>query len=114
MEINFECKKCGVIFDSDVGSVSVSENSFRPQFENEIICPKCGQRSIDDVLLTELGQSQLTEATFDFEADDIFDFEDDDLNDFGLYEGEFRGVTLFNLSMIWACAKNVMGNWNEI
>ena len=94
MKINFECKKCGVIFDSDVGSVSVSENSFRPQFENEIICPKCGQRSIDDVLLTELGQSQLTEATFDYEADDIFNFEDDDLNDFGLYEGECQGCDI--------------------
>ncbi len=53
MEINFECKKCGGISDSDVDAVSVSENSFKPQFENEIICPKCGQRSIDDVLLTE-------------------------------------------------------------
>ena len=54
MKINFECKKCGDIFDSDVGAVSISEDSFRPQFENEIICPKCGQRSIDGVLLTEL------------------------------------------------------------
>jgi len=88
MEINFECKKCGGIFDSDVGSFSISEDSLRPQFENEIICPKCGQRSMDDVLLTELGQSQLTQATLDFDADDIFDFEDDDLNGFGFYEGE--------------------------
>ena len=95
MEINFECKKCGGIFDSDVGAVSVSEDSFRHQFENEIICPKCGQRSINDVLLTELGQSQLTEATFDFEADDIFDFEDDDLNGFGFYEGECQGCDIF-------------------
>ncbi len=87
MEINFECKKCGGIFDSDVGAVSVSEDSFRPQFENEIICPKCGQRSIDGVLLTELGQSQLTEATFDFEADD--------LNVFGFYEGECQGCDIF-------------------
>lgn len=95
MEINFECKKCGVIFDSEVGSVSVCENSFRPQFEKGIICPKCGQLSIDDVLLTELGQSQLTEATFDFEADEIFYFGDDDLNDFGLYEGECQGCDVF-------------------
>ena len=95
MEINFECKKCGGIFDSDVGAVSVSEDSFRPQFENEIICPKCGQRSIDDVLLTELGQSQLTEATFDFEANDLFDFEDDALNGVGFYEGECHGCDIF-------------------
>jgi rubredoxin len=88
MEINFECKSCGGIFDNDVGTVSVSMESFRPQFENGINCPKCERRSIDDVLLTELGQSQLTEATLDFEADDIFDFEADDLNGFGFYEGE--------------------------
>ena len=70
MKINFECKKCQDIFDCDVGAVSICESSFRPQFENEIIWPKCGQRSIDDVLLTELGQSQLTQATLDFEVDD--------------------------------------------
>jgi rubredoxin len=87
MEINFECKECGGIFDCDVGTVSVSEESFRPQFENEIVCPKCGQRSIDDVLLTELGQSQLTEATFDFEADD--------LNGFDFHEGECQGCNIF-------------------
>jgi hypothetical protein len=95
MEINVECKECGGIFDCDVGTVSISEDSFRPQFENEIICPKCGQRSIDDVLLTELGQSQLTEATLDFDADDIFDFKDDDLNGFGFYEGECQGCDIF-------------------
>ena len=95
MEINFECKKCGGIFDSDVGSVSISEESFRPEFKNEIICPKCGKRSIDDVLLTELGQSQLTEATLDFDTDDIFDFEDDDPNGFGFYEGECQGCDIF-------------------
>lgn len=87
MEINFECKKCGCVFDSDVGAVSISEDSFRPQFENEIICPKCGKRSIDDVLLTELGQTQLTEATFDSEADDQ--------NGFGFYEGECQGCDIF-------------------
>ena len=95
MEINFECKKCGGIFDSNVGAVSISEDSFRPQFENEIICPKCGQRSIDDVLLTELGQSQLTEATLDFDLGDIFDSEDDELNGFGFYEGECQGCDIF-------------------
>ena len=43
---------------------------------------------MDEVLLTELGQSQLTEATLDFELDDIFTSEDDELNGFGFYEGE--------------------------
>ena len=95
MEIYFECKECGSIFDCDVGTVSFSEDSFRPQFENEIICPKCGQRSMDDVLLTELGQSQLTEATLDFEIEDIFDSEGDELNGFGFYEGECQGCDIF-------------------
>ena len=60
MVINFECRQCGFLFDCDVGTVTLSENYYRPNFEKEIICPKCGQRSMDEVLLTELGQSQLT------------------------------------------------------
>ena len=94
MEINFECKKCRSIFDGDVGSVIIPEKSMRPQFENAIICPKCGQCSIDDVLLTELGQSQLTQATFDFEDDDILDLKDNELSGFGFYEGECQGCSI--------------------
>ena len=94
MKINFECKKCGNVFDCEVGEITFPENSDRPNFEKEIICPKCGQLSMDEVFLTELGQSQLTEATIDFEVEDIFDFEDDDLNDFGLYEGECQGCDI--------------------
>lgn len=37
----------------------------RPVFGKEIRCPSCGKLSMDDVLLTEVGQSQLTEATSD-------------------------------------------------
>jgi len=95
MEINFECKKCGCIFDCDIGNVSLPENSDRPFFEKKIICPMCGERSMDEVLLTELGQSQLTEATLDFEVDDLFGPEDNDLSDFGFYEGECHGCNIF-------------------
>ena len=63
MVINFECKKCNNIFDTDVGTVKMNEQTFRPDFEKSILCPKCGIRTIDEVYLTELGQSQLTEAT---------------------------------------------------
>ncbi len=63
MEINFECKKCNQVFDCEVGNVNIDEKTMRPVFENDIECPTCGIRKIDDVLLTELGQSQLTEAT---------------------------------------------------
>jgi len=90
MEINFECKKCGSIFDCDVGNVGIDENTFRPQFENYISCPSCGKRTIDDVLLTELGQGQLTEITLDFDPDEAVYSEDDEL--FGIDSaGECQG-----------------------
>jgi hypothetical protein len=95
MEINFECLKCRSIFGFDIGTVSLSESNFRPCFEKKIVCPTCGERSMDEVLLTELGQSQLTEATLDFEADDMFDFEDDESNGYGYYEGECQGCDIF-------------------
>ena len=53
------------MFNFDVGTVSINEETMRPDFENIIICPKCGKRTIDEVTLTELGQGQLTEATMD-------------------------------------------------
>ena len=95
MEINFECKKCRNIFDCDVGTITVNENSDRPQFEQSIFCPRCGELTIDEVLLTELGQSQLTEATFDFPVDGSLSIEDDALSDFGFYEGECQGCDTF-------------------
>ncbi len=79
MVINFECRKCGRLFDCDVGTVSLPEDSDRPFFEKQIICPKCGRRSIDEVFLTEQGQSQLTQATLGFEPEDIYDSENDEL-----------------------------------
>lgn len=93
MEINFQCKKCGVIFDCDIGTVTLSEDHERPVFSNNIVCPKCGKRSMEDVFLTELGQSQLTEATLDFEHDELFDGDRED--SFSHYEGECQGCGLF-------------------
>ena len=61
--INFKCTKCKKEFDCDVGTVSVDIKTYRPKFTNKIICPRCGERTIDGVLLTEQGQGQLTEAT---------------------------------------------------
>ena len=65
MEINFKCKKCCQEFDCEVGEITISDDGMRPVFEKIIICPRCGTLSMDDVLLTELGQSQMTEATWD-------------------------------------------------
>jgi hypothetical protein len=64
VEINFECKKCKKLFDCDVGTIRINEKTMRPIFGKGIICPRCGKRSIDEVFLTELGQSQMTEATW--------------------------------------------------
>jgi rubredoxin len=64
MMINFECKRCYQEFDCEVGDISFSEDGTRPVFEKNIVCPRCGDLSAKDVLLTELGQSQMTEATW--------------------------------------------------
>lgn len=63
MEINFECKGCQKEFDCDIGTVGINNQTMRPIFGKPIICPRCGERTINDVLLTELGQGQMTEAT---------------------------------------------------
>ena len=63
MNINFKCKNCKNVFDSDVGKIEINYSTMRPEFENSIHCPNCGIRTIDEILLTELGQTQMTEAT---------------------------------------------------
>ena len=65
MEIRFEWKKCGKEFDCEMGKIEINEQTKRPNFEKPLICPRCGKKTIDEVLLTELGQSQMTEATMD-------------------------------------------------
>ena len=63
MEINFECKGCKKEFDCEMGIIGINEATMRPNFEKSIVCPRCGEKTMDEVLLTELGQSQMTEAT---------------------------------------------------
>ena len=77
------------VFACHVGKVSLPEDSLLPKFEKAIICPECGIRSIDDVFLTELGQSQLTAATLDFPNEDLGDFVD-----YGIYEGTCQACDL--------------------
>jgi hypothetical protein len=69
MLITFECKKCHQVFKGDVGAVSMPEGSDRPHFDNRLLCPTCGEISIDDVRLTELGQDQLAAAILGFDDD---------------------------------------------
>ena len=63
MIINFECKGCKRQFDSDVGQIGISDATLRPDFEKPLMCPRCGERTMDNTFLTELGQSQMTDAT---------------------------------------------------
>ncbi len=65
MIINFQCKKCRKELDCELGRIGINEQTMRPDFEKSITCPLCGKRTMDDVLLTELGQSQMTDATMD-------------------------------------------------
>jgi len=60
-ELNLKCKKCKMIFDCELGKIAFPPDLERPKFEKEIVCPKCGKLSINQVELTEFGQSQLTE-----------------------------------------------------
>jgi hypothetical protein len=63
MIINFACRQCKQTFDGDVGQINRDEHALRPRFEKPIICPDCGERSLDEGYLTERGQTQMTEAT---------------------------------------------------
>ena len=63
-ELNFKCKKCKRYFDCNIGKISFPSKEERPNFEKKIICPECGIRTIDEVELTELGQTQLGEIYF--------------------------------------------------
>lgn len=97
MVFNFECKRCHCTFDCDVGSVTLPQNSDRPHFEKQLRCPTCGELTMDDVWLTELGQSQLTEASLDF---------DDDLSDSaeGQCQGCDRYLSVNDLGLCDECA----------
>lgn len=53
------CKKCREHFDCEVGKITFPIKSRRPHFEKSIVCSKCGVLSMDEVELTELGQTQL-------------------------------------------------------
>lgn len=59
MFLNFECRKCHHYFDSDVGQITFDENP--PRLEKKPFCPNCGERTIQEVYLTEIGQGQLTQ-----------------------------------------------------
>ena len=50
-------------FDGDGGRITFPEDIYkgkRPGFEKDTICPRCGVLSMDEIELTETGQSRLT------------------------------------------------------
>ncbi|MGB7531620.1 MAG: hypothetical protein WA977_01390 [Halobacteriota archaeon] len=63
-ELNFLCTKCQREFDCDVGKISFPIEETRPRFEKDIVCPRCGILSMDEVELTEPGQTQLGAVFF--------------------------------------------------
>lgn len=65
-EINFICKKCGKEFDCNVGAITFPSYmpGARPEFEKDIQCNNCGVLTMDEVELTEWGQTQLSELFF--------------------------------------------------
>jgi len=58
MIVNLKCSQCGTIYDFEVGEITTDEK-MSLVFENKSVCPNCG--TVDKDLLTELGQSQMTE-----------------------------------------------------
>jgi len=58
MIVNFKCGKCRQFYDYNVGEPGMDKN-YKLVFSNKPICPKCN--AIDKELLTELGQSQMTD-----------------------------------------------------
>src|SRR3989338_1200684 len=64
--INFQCKKCRTEFDCETGRITFGNIL---DFEDDIICPKCGKLNKDEVELTELGQTQIGEIYLSEEDD---------------------------------------------
>ncbi|MDI6603038.1 MAG: hypothetical protein QME57_02895 [Patescibacteria group bacterium] len=69
--ISFKCKKCQNYFISDVGKITfllLNKTGERPVFKKDILCLNCGKLTFEkeEVELTELGQSQLTELEISF------------------------------------------------
>ena len=62
MEVNFNCGICRHNYNFEVGEPDIDETDTLV-FEHIPVCPKCGVK--DKERLSELGQSQMTEATMD-------------------------------------------------
>ncbi|MCU4166736.1 hypothetical protein [Carboxylicivirga caseinilyticus] len=61
MIVNLKCGECKLVFPADVGTPTLDEKS-SIVWEKKVICPRC--KAIDKELLTEMGQSQMTQFFF--------------------------------------------------
>ncbi len=58
MIVNLKCGACKHVYNFEVGQPSMDKN-YKLVFEHKPVCPQC--KAIDNVLLTERGQSQMTD-----------------------------------------------------
>lgn len=58
MVVSLKCGECKFVYFFDIGEPDIDNNG-KLVFEKKPICPQCNV--VDKELLTELGQSQMTE-----------------------------------------------------
>ena len=58
MIVSLKCGDCTFVYPADIGEPDFDDNG-KLVFEKKPICPQC--KAVDKELLTELGQSQMTE-----------------------------------------------------
>ena len=63
MKVNLKCGKCKKNYDYEVGEPNLNKKTLMLEFEHIPICPHCGVKG--EELLSELGQSQMTEWFFE-------------------------------------------------
>jgi len=61
MIVSLKCGKCGFLYGAEIGTPKTDHNG-NLIWENKTVCPKCND--VDKDLLTELGQSQMTQFFF--------------------------------------------------
>lgn len=61
--LNFKCKKCKRMFDFETGNIVYGDVL---GFENKPECPNCGKLELNELELTEYGQTLVTGLFFEY------------------------------------------------
>lgn len=61
MIVSLKCGQCKFLYGAEVGTPKM-DNKGSLVWENKTVCPNC--KAVDKDLLTELGQSQMTQFFF--------------------------------------------------